>query len=141
MKVRPWAEFTSDLPDDHLEDGDQVLQFGGKSVAMAIGEMLARCGCKVGEPIDAGENGWELHVEASGRRLWGQVTLVEGYIFVFQQNSWFSKLFRSYHPAYVETLRRLGEELSADPRFHDVRWFDDGKVLSGNPGAPAPIED
>jgi hypothetical protein len=141
MKVLPWAEFRSDLPDDHIEDGDQIVQFGGKSVIAAIGEMLTRCGCEVSEPIYADEHGWELNVKAGRRRLWCQVTLIDKYLFIFEQNSWFGKHFRRYPQEYIDALKHLSAELQSDPRFHEIEWFAEGEALGDKPGAKTPVLD
>ena len=141
MRVLPWAEFRSDLPEDHIEDGAIIIQFGGKSVIAAIGEMLTRFGCEVSEPIYAYHRGWELNVGAGRHRLWCQVTLIEGYIFILQQISWFARNFGRYPQEYIDVLKRLNTELQGDPRFHDVQWYTSSEVLSGNPGSTTPVLD
>ena len=139
MKVKPWAEFTSDLSEDHIEEDDEIVQFGGKSVAAAIGEILTRLGCVVSAPIYAHEHGWELDIALGKRRLWAQVTLIEGWIFVFEDRSFLPKLLRLPHPIYLDVLTRLADELGQDSRFHNVRWYSNDQVLSGLPGAETPV--
>ena len=141
MKVLPWAEFRSDLPDDQIEDDEDIIQFGGKSVITAIGEMLTRCGCEVSEPIYADEHGWELDVKAGRRNLWCQVTLIENYLLHFDQNSWFANTFGRYRPEYIDVLTRLAAELQSDPRFHDVQWYSGAELHSGEPGSTTPVLD
>ncbi len=140
MKVRPWAEFTADLPDDHIEDGDRIIQFGGKSVAKAIRDILIGFGCEVSEPIYGHENGWELDIVAGEkrRRLWCQVTLIDKYAIVFEQNSWVAEAFERYHPTYIDLLLRLGETLTDDARFHDVRWYTNDELHTHALGASHP---
>lgn len=139
MKVLPWAEFTSDLPEDHIEKGPYIVQFGGKSVAAAIGKMLERLGCVVSPPIYAHEHGWELDVQAGRRRMWGQVTLIEGYIFVFEDTSLIDKMLGRHNKVYLDTLMSLSEALAQDSRFHDVQWYSGADLLTGKPGAKAPV--
>ncbi len=141
MKIRPWAEFTSYLPDDHIEDGAQIIQLGGRSAARAIADMLALGGCEVSEPIYLDENGWGLHITAEKRRLWCQVTLINGYVIVLEQNSWIAEVLGRLHPAYLRVLRQLGIALAGDPRFHSVRWYTSDELHTGAPGAQSPVED
>jgi hypothetical protein len=140
MKVRHWAEFTSDLPEDHIEDDEEIIQYGGKSVAEAIGGMLKDLGCEVDPPVYAHEHGWEIDARCGKRRLWGQVTLIEGYIFAFEDTSWIAKLLSRPHPVYLDVLTRLADALAADKRFHNVGWYFDSDLLSGEPGAARPVE-
>jgi hypothetical protein len=141
MKIRPWATFTSKLPNDHIEDGPEIIQFGGESVAKAIGDVLRGLGYAAGEPIYANENGWEVYVLAGEqrRRLWCQVTfMADDYLLFFGQNSWIADLFGARHPVYIDALSRLAAALADDLRFQRVRWFDD--VDACGPGAPCPVE-
>jgi hypothetical protein len=142
MKIRPWAEFTSDLPDDHIEEGPEIVQFGGRSIAKAIGDILTGFGCEVSEPIYAHENGWELHILAGKqrRRLWCQVTLIDKYAMVFEQNSWIADAFGQYHQAYLDVLIRLAAALADDARFHDVLWYTSSELHTSALGASHPVE-
>src|SRR5437899_5862484 len=40
MTVKPWAGFIADLPDDAVEGGGDITLFGGRNVAVAIGDIL-----------------------------------------------------------------------------------------------------
>ena len=140
MKVRTLATFTSDLPDDFIEKDGEVVQYGGKSVAEAIGEMLRRLGCQVGPPEYAQEHGWHLYVDAQKRSVWCQVQDIgDEYVFDIRDKTW--RLFGKNHPAYVEVLRRLGEELARDPRFHNVLWYTPADYEKDAPGAALPVND
>lgn len=143
MNLKPWAEFASDLPDDHIEndEGTEIVQFGGKSVAAAIGELLEGFGCTVSPPIYADEHGWELDVKFNKRNLWCQITFLDGYIFVFQENYFLPRIWKRYHPDYLNLLMKLADALAQDSRFHNVRWYSNDQVLSGAPGALRPIEE
>jgi hypothetical protein len=142
MKVRPWATFTTDLPDDQIEEGPQIVQFAGKSVANAIADVFARLGCEVSEPIYAHEHGWELDILAGKqrRRLWCQVTLIDTYVMVFEQNSWIADLFGRYHEVYLDVLTRLAAALADDARFYDVRWHTSDELHTAALGASQPVE-
>jgi hypothetical protein len=69
--VRSCATFTANLPDDQIEneEGTEIVQYGGKSVAEAISEILTRIGCAVKPPRYADEHGWELDLKFGKRSL------------------------------------------------------------------------
>jgi hypothetical protein len=140
MTVRPWAEFTSELPDDLIEDETGIVQYGGRSVAEAIVEILRGIGCEADPPIYAHDHGWEIEARCGKRRLRGQVTQVEGYIFNLEDPSWFSGRLARNRAIYLDVLSRLAEALARDARFHDVRWYVNDDVLSGKEGAARPVE-
>ena len=141
MIVRSCATFTADLPDDHIEDeeGVEIIQFGGKSVAEAISEILTQLGCVVDRLRYAHEHGWELDIKCGKRRLWCQVTFMDFYVIHFEDISWVNQLLGRHHPLYLDTLTRLAQELGRDPRFHDVLWFLRDEALTGVAGSKAPI--
>lgn len=145
MKVRPWAEFRSDLPTDVIDDGDDILQYGGRSVADAIAQMLRELGCDVSPPDPQGEQGWNLYVTFERRSLWCQISHFgrneerdDEYLFLFDQNKFIGNPFRRYHPAYLDILSKLAVALANDRRFHDVLWFEQG--MEEAPGAKTPVD-
>ncbi len=141
MIVRSCATFTADLPDDHIEEGPRIIQFGGKSVAQAITEILTRLGCVVDPPRYADEHGWELDIKLGKRRLWCQVTFMDFYLVFFEDISWLNQLLGRHHPLYLDALTRLAQALGRDPRFHDVLWFCPDEVLTDVAGLKEPISD
>ncbi len=127
--VFPWAEFTSDLPDDVIEDdGGDFLQYGGKSVAGAIAEILAGLGATVTVPEHRAEHGWDFFATYRGRGVWCQVTLIGDYVFVMEETKSIFTRGEPLRPEYLELLSRLAEALDADARFHDVRWLAQDQV-------------
>jgi hypothetical protein len=141
MRFRKFAEFSSDLPTDLIEDedGGDFLQYGGKSVAEALREMLGRLGCRL-EPLDyAGEHGWEFRFRFRKLKLWCQVTLIEGYLVIFKDKSARWRVFHTDHPDFMEILVRLNDEMTADGRFHEIGWFAQEEVLSRVEGAKSPV--
>lgn len=140
VTVRRWAEFASDLPEDHIEneEGTEILQYGGKSVAEAIHAVLEGIGCAMQPVTYAHEHGWEFCFAYEKRALWCQVTLIEEYLLVVDDRTFFGKVF-GYHAAYQEIMTRLARALAEHPRFMNVRWYFDHQVHSGDPGAKEPV--
>ncbi|MBP7648639.1 MAG: hypothetical protein KA744_02205 [Phenylobacterium sp.] len=142
MKVRPWAEFRTDLPSDQVEDEHDIVQFGGLGVAEAIGGLLAAHGYEISPPEYAGEHGWEFDFHALERRFWCQVTEVERIqlLCIDMTSSPFGDVSRKPpHPAYIEVMTLLDRDLVDDPRFHDLAWYFDDEVARDLPGSLSPI--
>lgn len=141
MQVRPWAQLRADFPDDSVEHDGNIVQYGGRSVADAIAQLLRELGCEVEPPHSAGLNGWELDVRIENRSLWCQITRWfnhdDDYFILFEQNAPFKNPFRPYHPAYLDVLQRLADKLAHDPRFHDIDWHVEPDT--DKPGTARPI--
>ena len=141
MTRRSWAEFRSDLPEDVIEDDEGFIERGGRGVTHAIASLLEQLGCQVDPPIYADEHGWEIDFHWRGRRLWCQITLIEGYIFVMEDPAWFSKRSKKNKAIYFDILTRFAEALSADHRFDNIGWYLSNDLLGGGPGAKRPVSD
>lgn len=138
MKVRPWAELRTDLPSDQIDDEHDIVQFGGRGVAEAIGGLLAAQGYEVSQPEYAGEHGWEFDFHALERRFWRQVTETDRILLlcIDMTSSPFGAISRKPpHPAYVEVMTLLDRELANDPRFHDLAWYFEDEVARDLPGS------
>lgn len=144
MKVMPWAEFTGDVLYDAIEtaDGRDFIQWPGKAAAEELMIMLIRSGYGVTPLICLEHAGWEFVIDACDRNVRCRVTYIEKCLVVFSDDSWFSKLLNSSaHPTFVKLLKRIGEAMANDPRFHDVRWFSDDEVLEDKEGSISPVSD
>lgn len=145
MKVRERVELRADFPDDSIEDDRDIIQFGGRNIAEALGEILQRLGCEVSPPEYAGDHGWEFVFHTGGLRLWCQVTdMDEEAILIFQdlsggiRDGWFRP--RRPNPVFADLLTRVNAALALDPRFSEVLWY----PLSGSsktPGAKEPVSE
>lgn len=143
MKVRPWVEFVSDLPDDGVEDETGFVLYPGRGVAEAVGEHLSKAGYRVSPPDHRWERGWDFDFWASEHRFWCQVSdLDEVFLLVCRdmQRTFTEKfLRRGPNALYAEVLDRLASALAHDPRFHGMKWRFDGEVLTELPGASHPV--
>jgi hypothetical protein len=139
MIIRPCAEFTSDLPEDVIESETDFIETGGRSVTEAIAGLLKDFGCTVDPPEYAGDHGWELYFRWRGRRVWAQITLIDGYIFMTEDLSWFSKHLKRNKLIYADALTRLAEALHADPRFHNIHWCFADELTCHKPGMAMPV--
>src|ERR1700744_537346 len=134
MIIRPCAEFTSDLPEDIIEGDDEFIETGGRSVTVAIAELLTGIGCVVEPPEYGGDHGWYLAFVWRKRRFWFEITLIEGYILQTEDSSFFSKHWKKNKEIYAEMLTQLAGALDKSPRFHDIRWYAKDELMGGGPG-------
>lgn len=131
MSVKPWAVFVADFPDDMVEDERDILTFGGRNVAVAIGDILTRLGCEVSALEYSGMLGWEFGARFKGRQVRCLISSFYPAFFLnFDDPP--SLLSRKDAPAYEEISQKLGAALAEDPRFHDIQWY------SREEGPPAP---
>ena len=137
--IRPYAGFQSSLPTDRVETYDKILQVGGKTVAEEIGRILVRLGARADEPVLEGETGWQFNVEFAGRVMFCQVVHVEMFHLTLHDAPFPGKLPTR---ALVELIGGLADEMERDPRFWDIRWYDNGALalrLDDEPGSTRPI--
>ncbi len=142
IKVRPWAGFRTSLPSDAVETYSDIIQVGGKTVAREIGKILDRLGARTDEPVLEGDNGWQFNVDHARRTMMCQVAQMETVQFLFYDKPMIGWFHKRPNQAYVDLLTRLAEELDRDPRFWDIRWYDDGGDairVHDEPGSPRPV--
>jgi hypothetical protein len=138
--IRPYAGFQSSLPTDTIETHGEILQVGGKTVAEEIGKILIRLGADANEPVLEGENGWQFDVEFAGREMFGQVVHVEMFHLTLEDAPVPGKVPTR---ALVDLITRLADEMDRDPRFWDIRWYDNGGDalrLDDEPGSARPVQ-
>jgi len=136
MKIMPWAEFTTDLPDDAIEKDGDFIQWPGKNVSEELMIMLIRCGYGVSRLECLEHAGWEFVIDAGIRSVRCRVTFIEKCLVVFSDDSWLSQLLNSPpHPVFLKFLKRISAAMANDARFHDVRWFTYSEVMTGIEGA------
>lgn len=140
MIVRPWTQFTTDLPDDSTEDDKGFVQWPGKGVTLAIAEMMTRRGYTVDGPYDLEHAGWELGIARGKCYLWMRVAEIYTFTLVFKQcRSIFGGRPR-VQPEYLQALNDLNDELINDDRFHCLGWFTDFVSDPVIVGAKTPVE-
>jgi hypothetical protein len=139
MILRDRARFGSTLPEDEIEDenGD-FIQYGGKSVALAITEILGSLGCNIEGPAHAYEHGWDFVANYERKYFIGQITLIDEYYFVFKNPYLLERVLGRPSRVYVDLLQALARALQVDPRFSNVRWFSQAELDSGFEGVPLP---
>ena len=75
MSVPACAGFVADFPDDEVATREEIGVYGGRNVAVALGEILAGLGCgQVSEPDYCGIVGWEFAFQYGDRHhFWCRV--------------------------------------------------------------------
>jgi hypothetical protein len=145
MSLRSLAIFRTTIPDDTIEDEVDIVQYGGRSVAEAIGSLLERQGFEAEPPAYLGVKGWDFMVRGWGQTYWLQVSWIdEIYLLVEHRRSWLgvfqSALARSDRQL-GDFLRLLDAELRRDPRFSDLLWHPrKGGRANDQGGYPSPTD-
>ncbi len=126
MKLFRIAAFTSDLPDDQIEDeaGEEIIQFGGQGVSRAIAEILRGAGYHVQEPIHLEHLGWEFNVSAE-YTLNLRLTDIWKVFTLQTSKTPFLALRPGVQRFQAKALRAATDGLRRDGRFHDLLWFEE----------------
>ncbi len=125
MKFHQMAAFSSDLPDDTIEDeaGREIIQYGGRNVAEVMAQIFRDAGYVVGPLDDQLERGWSFEAKRDGRRIWPLLQGFWGFLMLQIDEGEFishdQKLFKQ------ASLKILMDGLERDGRFHDLLWFDE----------------
>lgn len=124
MRVKPWVTFKTDLPDDQVEDGQNIWVYGGRNVAVMIGEIFIKLGCKVEEPYSIEEQGWEFLLSYRGHNNFScrVSSFHPAFRMLFEEVSFLPKFARN-RAAYAEVAQSFASALGEDPRFRDVTWW------------------
>jgi hypothetical protein len=124
VRVKPWIAFTTSLPDDQVETPGEIVTFGGRNVAIALGEVFAKLGCQVDEPYYAEEDVWEFLLTYKTRhRFWRRVISFHPAFHVLCQDPGGWAAARRIAAAYAELALKLAAALKADSRFRRVSWW------------------
>ena len=139
ITVRRWVRFETTLPDDHIEDEKDIVQFGGKTVAEEIAKIISRLGWAPDDVEYGGEHGWWFTVNVGGHFNYCQVTLIGDFFLLMDGKPFFGWLRKRPNLPYFDLLTKFAEELERDPRFSKVTWHTDDTVELGKNGATRPI--
>lgn len=136
VKIYPNAEFNADFPDDaEFDEEGEVVIAPGRNAAAAIATLFEQAGYKCSGPT-ADENRWGYHVETEGRAsMWFGLSTFEDdeYYLDARDASFLDKFFPSAKRKYLKYIRILGDLLSGDPRFRNLRWFAEKDINHKNP--------
>lgn len=139
MTIKHLVQFTTDLPDDSIEEDGNFVQWSGKGVSEAIAEMLRRRGYDVSEPDCLEHAGWELGISKGKRSFIARISEIYDFHLSLHPSAWFGG--GKKWPEYREVLNAVNEALRSDGRFHNIRWFDDYEPDLNKPGAASPVDD
>jgi hypothetical protein len=135
MSAKPWAAFTTSLPDDQVEDGEQIFVLGGRNVAVAIGEVFTGLGCQVSPPESAGELGWEFDLRYRGSHQFScRVTSFYPSFHLLFEDAATLFTAKNTAAAHAELAERFAAAMEGDPRFQHISWW------SLKDGPPEPDE-
>ncbi len=124
MKLSTALECMTDLPEDQIEDGEEIIQLGGQGVALEISNLLNGEGINTSPPTLDPEHGWEF-IAAKGRhKYWILVTdLDDKKLIQTKDISPVVLRLASGNDKYSSFLEILHRVLSCDSRFSSVRWW------------------
>jgi hypothetical protein len=120
MNVPAWAGFVTYLPDDEVATGTEIAVYGGRNVAVALGEIFSRLGGSgISDPSYGGEMGWDFAFRYGDRHsCWCRVQSFHPiYWLLFEGPSG-----RRAEAAHRELWSKFSDALEQDPRFDQILW-------------------
>jgi hypothetical protein len=123
MKISTVFECVTDFPDDRIEDGDEIVEPGGRTAACAVSDLLRDAGMITSIPeLDREHDNWVFDAVQDGQKYYLQVNLDGEILWIMTENfsplwPWFGRKAR-----YVSFLNDLHRLLSQDERFKSVNW-------------------
>mgnify|MGYP006864735949 CR=1 FL=1 len=136
MKIRPFAEFETELPHDGVE-GDETVDFeeivpGGRAICEAWGDILRPLGFEVSAPIQD-DHGWRLMIKDRRRNY----ELFIAHLFENECHLQARELLGFWRrDDFASFLTKLNSALNADPRFKNVSWYGS---LNDRTRTPTPV--
>ncbi len=120
MIVPTWAGFVAYLPDDEVATGHEIAVYGGRNVAVAVGEVFASLGCSdISEPRYGGEVGWDFRLRYDGRHsFWCRVQSFHPVYWLLLEGPGGNR----GEPASLELWRKFADALEQDTRFDQILW-------------------
>jgi hypothetical protein len=124
MSVPTWAGFVTYIPDDEVATGQEIAVYGGRNVAVALGEIFTSLGCAdVSEPWDVGEMGWEFEFNYRGRHsFWCRVQSFHPIFWLLFEDVSGSARRRKSPGVHFELWRKFASTLEQNPRFDQILW-------------------
>src|SRR5688572_2517869 len=130
MKIRNWAVFTTDLPDDAVEEDGRFLDYGGLNVVEVVQSILADLGFQTTYLDNLAEKGWQISARSNDLTIWCRITSLYPDIILGVDET-----MKGFKTSYPELMRHFHEALIADGRFHNITWRSPEEMDSGAAGA------
>jgi hypothetical protein len=120
MSVPTWAGFVTRIPDDEVATGQEIAVYGGRNVAVTVGETFAGLGCShVSDPHYGGEMGWDFRFRYDGRHsFWCRVQSFHPIYWLLLEGPGGNR----GEPAHLELWRKFADALEQDARFDQILW-------------------
>ena len=119
MSVPTWAGFVAYFPDDEVATGHEIAVYGGRNVAIAVGEVFAGLGCShVSDPRYGGDVGWDFGFRCDRHSFWCRVQSFHPIYWLLLEGP----SGRRGASAHQELWRKFADALEQDPRFDQILW-------------------
>ena len=123
MSVPPWAGFVADFLDDEVATRHDIEVYGGRNLAVALGQMFAGLGCtKVSEPWSAGEVGWEFDFDYRGLGFWCRVQSFHPIFWLLFEGPSSRSEWKTGPGVHFELWQKFSSALEQDSRFDQILW-------------------
>ena len=143
MNFKGYAEVATTLPDDIVEENDEIITYPGRNVIEAVSEILRASGYDLRPAGYRHERGWDVNVYVRGKRIWLGLQGIDPKEFILLTEAkvgFFTRLFGVDLIYYAEFLTDLNDGLQRDPRFSKVEWYELRNQIPVGEAADAPLK-
>lgn len=120
MSVPTWAGFVAYIPDDEVATREDIAVFGGRNVAVAVGEIFASLGCSdLSDPRYGGEVGWDFRFRyGEHHSFWCRVQSFHPIYWLLLEGPGRKR----DEPAHLELWQQFAAAMEQDSRFDQILW-------------------
>ena len=122
--IRGYATFLADLPDDQVEDGDEIVKPGGAAIAELLRAAVANRGLTTSPVYQHSFYGWAFDVSAGGVTVWCMVQFPDPWLLITEvPGTLLGRLFRRRPGETQETVLSILRETLSAPPFKSAAWM------------------
>lgn len=127
MSIRPQAILNTTIPDDRVEDEDDIVVYPGRTITETLVLQLRARGYRPTPPEHIGFLGWAFGVPSKRNMIFVRVSVVdEVYVSADYRPNFYDRALGRKDELYRPLLSDLDSILQADERFSNIRWVASG---------------
>jgi hypothetical protein len=123
MRTKNFATFTSTLPDDSIEEGDEIVSPGGRSVAESIAAEIRSRGGEAAVVAQHSFYGWEFSGSVDGFPFWCLLQAPGAWLLIVEDRRSFFRRWFTRPEAFHHVLSAFDSALQRLDHISEVEWL------------------
>ena len=130
MRTKNFATFTSTLPDDSIEQGDEIVSPGGRSVAESIAAEIRSRGGEADVVAQHSFYGWEFSGSIGGLPFWCLLQAPGAWLLIVEDRRWFIRRWFTGQEAFRLVLDAFDSALHRLDHVSEIEWLTSSEYTS-----------